>query len=301
MELRQLRYFVAVAEDRHFGRAAGRLHVAQPALSQQIRNLERELDVQLLERASRPISLTPAGEAVLAEARHVLRRLEAAIERTKSAGRGKIGQLTIGFLGSVGHDLIPRLMTEYSRARPDVALHLEEIPFHEQQSAFRDRRLDVAFVRLPLDDPRTPTAVLREDPAVAIVPEGHTLASAPLLSFADLRDERWVLPARATWPAGWDWIQELCRRHGFTPDVAATATSLEVLAGLVAAREGVGFLPAASRALPRPGVAAVPLEDVTTTAAIAWRPDRDDAIVREFVERAIELARSTAGQPAAMG
>ena len=192
-------------------------------------------------------------------------------------------------------------MTEYGRARPGVALDLEEIPFHEQLDAFRDRRLDVAFLRLPLDDERIQTMELREDPTVAIVPDGHRLAASSSISFAELAGQRWVLPARATWPAGWDWIHDLCRSHGFAPDVAATATSLEVLAGLVAAREGVGFLPAASRALPRPGVVAVPLADVTTTAAIAWRPDRDDALVREFVERAVELARRTAGQPAAMG
>ena len=301
MELRQLRYFVAVADHLHFGRAAARLHIAQPALSQQIRNLERELDVQLLERSSRPISLTPAGEAVLLEARHALQRLDAAVKRTKRAGRGTLGQLTIGFIGSVGHDLIPRLMTEYAGARPGVALDLEEIPFHEQLDAFRGRRLDVAFVRLPLDDERIHTEVLREDPTVAIVPDNHRLARAASISFAELAGERWVLPARAPWPAGWDWLHELCRRHGFSPDVVATATSLEVLAGLVATREGVGFLSAASRALPRPGVVAVPIEDVAMTAAIAWPPERDGALVREFVERAIELANHMAGQPAAAG
>jgi DNA-binding transcriptional LysR family regulator len=291
MEFRQLRYFVAVAEERHFGRAAARLHLAQPALSQQIRNLERELGAQLFERSSRPIGLTAAGEAVLGEARRTLRQVEIATERTRRAGRGKLGRLTIGFLGSVAHDLIPKLMTAFSEARPDVALELEEVLFHDQLAGFQSGRLDVAFLREPIDDPRLVTARVRDDPVVAIAAEGHWLGRASSIDLAELADERWVFPARSAWPAGWDWWHDLCRERGFTPELAATATSLEVLVGLVATDEGVSFLPATARALPRPGVVVVPIDDVKSAAAIAWAPERDGALVREFVSTALELAR----------
>ena len=297
MELRQLRYFVAVAEERHFGRAAARLHLAQPALSQQIRNLEREVGAELIERSSRPVGLTPAGEAVLGEARRTLRQVELAIERTRRAASGKVGHLTIGFLGSAAHDLLPKVMTEFSRKRPAVTLELQEIIFHEQQTAFRDGRLDVGFLRLPVDDPALDTAHVYDDPAVALLAEEHRLADADSLALSDLAGEPWVLAARASWPAGWDWWESLWREQD-VPEVAATATSLEVLVGLVATGRGVSFLPATSRALPRPGVAAVPLDGITSTAAVVWPRERGDVLVREFVDTTLRVARADATPPA---
>lgn len=298
MELRQLRYFVAVAEERHFGRAAARLHLAQPALSQQIRNLERDVGAQLIERSSRPVGLTPAGEAVLAEARRTLSQVELAIERTRRAGSGKSGHLTIGFLGSVGRDLLPKVMTEFNRKRPAVTLELHEIIFHEQQAAFRDGRLDVGFMRLPVDDPALDTAPVYDDPAVALLAEGHPLADAGSLALSDLAGEPWVLAARASWPAGWDWWESLWRAQGLTPDVAATATSLEVLVGLVATGRGVSFLPETARALPRDGVVTVPLDGITSTAAVAWPRERGGVLVREFVDTTLRVARDGAPHPA---
>jgi DNA-binding transcriptional LysR family regulator len=260
MELRHLRYFVAVAEEGHVTRAAARLGIQQPPLSQQIRALETELEVQLFRRKPRGVELTPAGEALLAEARIVLNGAEHAITAARRAARGEAGRLGLGFTSSASfHPLVPRLIREFRAASPLVSLTLEEAGTAELVDGLRAERIDAAFVRSPIGPAADLTirAVLEEE-MVAVLPAGHRLAAgaaAARLSLIALEGETFILYRRPLGPGLYDAIIAACQRAGYSPRIGQEAPRMLATLSLVAAGLGVTLIPASMQRIGMEGLA----------------------------------------------
>nr|WP_295659189.1 LysR substrate-binding domain-containing protein [Polymorphobacter sp.] len=246
MELRHFRYFVGVAEELHFGRAAERLGISQPPLSQQIRALEAELGVELFERTSRRVRLTEAGTAFLDEARKTLAQAEHAVATARRADRGEIGELTIGFITSAPlTPLVSTALFDFREAYPAVYLDLTEMPRAAQVERLIERRLDVGFIR-GVEPPVLPpslvaTMVLEEDILVAMRTD-HRLASLTGLSIVDLFDEAFVLYESKLGSGFNEHLTQLCRQAGFEPRVVQEVGALSTLLGLVAAGFGITVL-----------------------------------------------------------
>jgi DNA-binding transcriptional LysR family regulator len=270
-ELRQLRYFVTVAEERNFTRAAQRLHIAQQSLSQQIQTLERQLGVTLLRRSSRGAEPTDVGTVLLREARAVLARADRAVEAVRSAALGEEGTLRVGFLSSVANYLMPPVVRLFHDRHPAVRLEAEEMPVAALVAGARDGSLDAGLSRPPLVDDLEVEEILRE-PVAAVLPEGHPLSGREALTLADLADEPWVLTARSSWPPWHRKYDEDFARVGYRPRVVQRGTSPQNLLALVAAGVGVTRLPLSSRSLRDGGVAFVPLTGEDACVVVFWHP-----------------------------
>ncbi|HET9718473.1 MAG TPA: LysR substrate-binding domain-containing protein, partial [Solirubrobacteraceae bacterium] len=233
MELRQLRYFVAVAEELHFRRAAARLHISQPPLSQQVRQLEEELGTQLLIRNRRRVELTAAGEAFLHDARVILGELEGAVGTARRIGAGQSGRLRINFVGSALLSIIPAAVQAFRRDRPGVEVDLRERPTAEQLRAVRSGAVDLGFVRPPVDelDGLEAELVLRE-PTLAAIPAEHPLARAPRPSIARLAGEPLVLFPRSQAAGFHDLLIATLAVGGQTPRVVQYAPEMTTIVGL---------------------------------------------------------------------
>ena len=192
MELRHLRYFVTVAEELHFGRAAARLFIAQPPLSQQIQQLERELGVSLLARTSRRVQLTPAGAAFLSEARQILSRVTQAADTAKRAARGETGWLGIGFAASATYDLLPAVLHDFRALFPEVALSLQELNAAEQATALTDNHIHVGFARPYAPHPAAVVSAIQQEPFLAALPAAHPLAQESSLRLSALAEEPFI-------------------------------------------------------------------------------------------------------------
>ncbi|TGN65127.1 LysR family transcriptional regulator [Nocardioides eburneiflavus] len=248
MELRHLRYFLAVAEERHFGRAAARLHMAQPPLSQQIKQLEDDLGVQLLNRTTRRVDLTPAGEAYLARVRAILTSVEAAANEAKRIDSGLEGRLVVGCVGSATYSLLPSLARALREQSPGVDFAFQgEMLSRDQIAALRDRSIDLALLR-PSGDPTEQTDLtmltLREEKYVVALPKGHRLASRKQVRVTDLRDEDLIVHSGHGRSAMHDAVSELCRAAGFEPQVRHEVAETSTLVTFVAAALGVAIVPA---------------------------------------------------------
>ena len=243
MDLRHLRYFVAVAEERHVTRAAARLGIQQPPLSQQIRALEAELDVQLFRRKPRGVELTQAGEALFAEAQAILRQVEHAVTATRRTARGEVGRIGLGFTSSASfHPFVPRVIRDYRETYPLVALSLEESGTGELVDSLLAERLDAAFVRSPISQSRGGPAEgiavhsLLEEAMVAALPERHAeaeKAEAGPLALAALASETFILYRRPLGPGLYDAIIAACQRAGFSPIIGQEAPRMLATLSLV--------------------------------------------------------------------
>lgn len=284
MELRHLRYFVAVAEELHFGRAAARLRIAQPPLSRQIRDLEGELGCELLHRTPRKVELTPAGTVFLAEARRLLERVEAAIEAARRASRGQYGKLAVGFVPSVSYTELPEVLRGFRERFPEVEVRIKILGPSEQVRALLDGDLDLGFLRGPVGHPKLEMEQVRVEPLLAALPSHHPLATRPELALSALASEPFVFVPRERAPEYYDQLIALCRGAGFSPRVVQEAAQLELLS-LVAAGFGVSLLPASFRHLRRFGVAFRPLRGRPKSIVVAaWRRDNDSPSLREFLK-----------------
>jgi len=286
MELRTLRYFVAVAEELHFGHAAERLHIAQPALSQQIRKLERQLGVQLLSRTKRRVTVTQPGAFLLEAARLILRQADAAVAGVQSARQGLIGRLGIGLITAVtfrGH--VFNVLREFRERCPGVAVTLKVMTSVEQIRALHQGEIQIGFVRMPVNDASVALeTVVREELLVAL-PRKHRLATAKTIRLADLADDRFVmLPRQAGFglsAQSWD----LCREAGFSPKISQDASELQTMTGLVAAGFGVSLVPASGCMLPRRGVVYRPLRpSQTVEIAAAYSKTSLSPALKAFLE-----------------
>lgn len=292
LDLRRLRYFLAVAEELHFGRAAARLHIAQPSLSQQVRTLERELGVELLCRDKRRVALTGAGEALLREGRRTLAQAERAVDAARAAGEGVAGSLTVGFMGSAGRRLLPLVVRDFRARHPRVSVEIREITLPETNRALRDSVVDIAFVRPIDEDPELVVEPLPNDDLVAVLPTGHALAGSPSLPLAGLAGERFVRPNGDSILRPWmSFLATICDRHGFRPRFTEVeASSLQAIVGLVASGDGISIMSATTHTMPRDGVVAVPIEDESMPLALAWRRADRSRLLARFSALAREAA-----------
>ena len=297
MELRHLRYFIAVAEERHVTRAAERLGMQQPPLSQQIRALERELDVQLFRRLPRGVELTDAGATLLADARAILAHIEHAFAATKRTARGEQGELAVGFTSSAPfHPFVPRVLRAFRQSFPLVSLALEEAGTTELVTALRGEAVDAAFIRSPVADPAGLTVLaLLEEEMLAVLPTGHALASgkAPL-ALAALAGETFVLYRRPVGPGLYDTIIAACHAAGFSPTVGQEAPRITSTLNLVAAALGVSIVPASLQRLHMEGVVFRRIKGSRPRAPLNLVTRRGDpsAALRRFVALVHKAAKS---------
>lgn len=272
MEIRQLRYFVAVAEEGSFTAAARRVHVAQQSLSEQIRALELQLGVRLFDRTPRGAELTVPGKVLLREARGVLARADRAVAAVKQAASGQEGELRIGFLASVANYMIPPVVRAFRERFPNVTVRTAELPIAGLVEGVRTGALDAGLSRPPLVDDLEVEEILRE-PVAAVLPEHHPLADRALLTLEELSEEPWVLTNRSSWPPWHAKYDADFARAGYQPRVVERGTSPQNLLALVAAGVGVTRLPMSSRSLRDGGVTFVPLQDDDASVVLVTRRD----------------------------
>jgi DNA-binding transcriptional LysR family regulator len=300
MELRHLRYFIAVAEEGHITRAAARLGIQQPPLSQQIHALERELDVQLFRRKPRGVVLTDAGRALLDDARAILAQVDHARATTRRTARGEQGRLVVGFTSSAPFvPFVPRVIRAFRESFPLVSLTLEETGTGEMIEALRNELIDAAFIRSPAPDPSGVVVhPLLEEAMVVALPIGHRMASSAddaALKLAALAGETFILYRRPVGPGLYDAIIASCHGAGFSPLVGQEAPRILSTLSLVAAGLGVTLVPASLQHLRMDGVIFRQLAGEPQPKAplnLAYRRDEASAVVRRF----IELVRQTAGE-----
>ena len=281
MDFHQLRLFVAVAEELHFGRAAARVGMAQPPLSQQIRRLEERLGVRLLERTSRRVSLTPGGAHLLGEARDLLARRERIAEETRRAGEEAGVTLRLGFAASSAIGLLPGIVRSLRAASPGISLHLDDRDGVDMAAALRTGDLDAAIVRGPFAAKGVASETVLREPFVAVVPFDHALAKRSEIALADLADEPFVLFPRRTAPDLHDAVVGMCVGAGFSPRVVQEAGGWGSVVGLVAGGAGVTIAPASAATLRPDGACPVAIADPHPHAelVLAYRPDRAGARV----------------------
>jgi DNA-binding transcriptional LysR family regulator len=284
MELRDLRAFLAVAEELHFGRAADRVRVTQPSLSQRIARLEAELGSVLFERTSRRVQLSSAGLAFLPGARSALVEASRAARAVRDAANGGTGELVIGALGSALNGILPPLVRTFLAQCPNVTVDIRQLDTARQLVALHDRRLDVGFVRSAQPAPGIVVTPMKEEPLVAVLPADHRLAANADVSLAALADEPFVFWPRQVSVGFYDEVVAACRRLGFSPHVRFEAHGAETLLGLIAAGLGVSVQPQSYRNLGRAGVVFRALSDpvLTTTLQVAHRRDNPSPVLQRF-------------------
>jgi DNA-binding transcriptional LysR family regulator len=290
VELRHLRYFIALAEARSFGRAAIALGIAQPALSQQIRKLEDELDVVLFRRGNHGTHLTPAGEAFLPGARVALADAADAVATARRAGRSESGHLTVGFVGSAALELIPAALRVFRKFNPGVEISLAEMELTQMAERFERGGLDVAFLRRPVDDRTLSTEPVRIDEMVAVMPDDHPLCHEESIPLSALATEDWVITPSSVSRAKREIFFADCGCSGFEPAVGAEAFSAEAVVGLVASGAGVAMLPKGSNSLRCEGVCSVPIQNQESVMVMAWREDRRTPAITAFMRLTREIA-----------
>lgn len=291
-ELRLLRYFVTVAEERHFGRAAERLHIAQPPLSQQIQKLERQLGAELIDRSRRPIDLTDAGNALFEEARLALTHAERAFAAARKAATGHLGHLHIGALQAAVDGVLSYVMRAHRREYPDVKLELTELTTLEQVAQLVEHRLDVGFMRGPVDEPSLSIQTLIDDPLAAVVSEDDPLATHDRIHPSQLKDQPIVLWTRAAASTTYADVVELFRLHDIEPPVVDEVARIQTILALVASGAGIALLPTSFINLNRKGVRFIPLHGPLPyrPLALVWRTSNQSPSVRCFLEVAMQAS-----------
>jgi DNA-binding transcriptional LysR family regulator len=295
MELRHLRYFVTVAREGHITRAAERLGIQQPPLSQQIKALESEIGAALFLRHPRGVALTDAGRSFLTDAEAVLADVDRAANRARRTARGEVGRIAVGFTTSAPfHPLVARAIREFRATRPDVSFVLEETGSGELLAGLREERLDIAFIRSGLADLQglTVHALLQEDMAAAL-PSRHRLARRPHLTLKDLAAETFILYRRPDGRGLYDVIITACSEAGFSPHVGQEAPRIVSTLNLVAAGLGITIVPASLSRLPLEGVTYRTLKGrpaLKVPLDLACRADEHSAATLGFIELARRLA-----------
>jgi DNA-binding transcriptional LysR family regulator len=292
MDLRQLRYFVAVAEERHYGRAAQRLHMSQPPLSMQIKALERELGIELLERTSRRVALTDAGRAFLERAKTILGAVEEAREVARGAEQGTQGRLEVGFISSATLSLLPPAIRLFRERFGGVEVELKELTSAQQIDALYEGGIRVGLVRLPLRAPGIRFEPVLEERLVVALPSGHALEDLDRVSLETIVDLPLIFFTRQLIPGFHAQIVELFQRVGAFPKVAQHAVHLQTIVGLVASGVGIAILPSSAQRVSREGVVyrALDVPDATSWMGLAWVEGDESKLVRNFIGTVREAA-----------
>jgi DNA-binding transcriptional LysR family regulator len=288
VELRHLRYFIAVGEEEHFGRAAGRLRVVQPALTRQIRQLEEEIGYALFERLKRGVRLTEAGRSFLEEARRLLSDLERGVERTRLVAQGKVGRLRIGFADSATYSgELPSILRDFRDRWPDVRLDLFPSSSVATGAQLREHRLDMGFVYvLPTDLPQLKAHRISAERIVLAIPQSHPLVKRKRVKLVDLKGEPCVWLPRAVAPLYYDRVLSACHAVGLTLNIVQEGNNDTTMLSLVAGGIGLSFtIKSADRRKPD-SVVLKEVEDLRLTVELSaiWRGDNKDPALRNLIE-----------------
>jgi len=285
MELRHFRYAVAVADSLHFGQAAQRLHISQPPLSQQIRQLEEELGVRLFHRTKRQVQLTEAGRMFIAEARVILAQADHASNVAQRVG--ELGQLIVAVAGPADSQIFVDIFRRFGTRHPSVRVALRNMSTAQQVEALREGRIHAGFVVTPIDDPALATETVQHSPIAIALPRGHRLAARHHVPLTDLADERHIMFARHLYPRFFDAIVGACREVGFTLNVVHEVDNLHTARALVAAGLGVCFVPSSLQEERSTAVQIRPvkprLPHVDLHLALAYRRQPISELVQLFV------------------
>ncbi|MQB44322.1 LysR family transcriptional regulator [Rhizobium sp. ICMP 5592] len=291
MELRHIRYFLAVAEELNFTRAARRIGIGQPPLSNQIRDLEEEIGAPLFRRLPHGAELTEAGQVFLPEARAILTKAGQAKALALRAARGELGRLRVGFTGSAAFSpIVPFSVRAFRRAYPEIDLSLAEAHTTRLLERLDAEELDAVFIRPGrVDPPGFRSHVLGEESMVIALPSGHPLAEADTLPLSALSDEPFVLFPRAAGPSLFDEIIAACRRAGFEPILGQIAPQITSIANLIAVELGVSVVPSAVAQIRVPGVSYIPIagDGPMARLTLATRRDERSAVVQNFLARVL--------------
>jgi DNA-binding transcriptional LysR family regulator len=282
-----------VAEELHFGRAAARLHISQPPLSQQIRRLEDEIGARLFRRTNRRVQLTPAGRAFLAEARQTIASAERAVGAAQRAERGELGELVVGYVTSSTYGPLPDVIRMFRKRLPEVELKLRNLRSVHQSQALLDRRIDVGLVRPHTADSRIVYEPFWWEPVVVALPSDHALAHQTAIAIADLAADIFLIAPAEDVAAFHEEVFALCRKSGFTPRVDEGVPDIQAALALVAAGLGIHPVPATLQKFRRRGVVYRPLRTrgLSIEMGLAWRRDDDSALVQHFRAVARETSR----------
>lgn len=296
IDLDLLAAFVAVAEERHFGRGAQRLHLAQPVISRRIQRLEAAVGVALIERTTRHVALTEAGTAFLDDARQLLHDVDLSIARARRVAQGLLGSLTIGFVESAAFELLAPLLRQLATRVPDVTLELRELST-EQQLADLSVDVDIAIVRElgthDLEGEGLASQPLLVERLHAAMPAAHRLAERRTVHLAELSELPFVLFPRPPVPRLHDHLLAVCAEAGFQPNVSAHASQYPTMLAMVAAARGIALVPACARAIRPDDVRLVPIVEsyATTSLSLAWRDPVTPAL-ETFIDAALDIASS---------
>ena len=287
MELRHLRYFIAVAEELHFGRAAKRLCITQQPLSRQIKDLEAELKVELFHRTKRTVRLTEVGAIFLVETRKILQQVDYAVELVKRASQGKTGRLTVGFTGSALNMVLPVAVRQFKQLYPQVDLTLKRMQTPEQVEALHNGQIDLGLLHPPINDDGLVLETIYREQLVVALPDNHPLANVSQpISLQQLANESFILFPRHVGSVLYDRIINLCQQADFSPKVVQEAIPQQTILGLVAAGIGISLIHSSVRTLGRLQVVFRDLLEQTPTleTAIAWNRDTTNLVLPSFVE-----------------
>jgi DNA-binding transcriptional LysR family regulator len=294
IDIRQLRYFQAVAEELHFGRAAARLAIAQPALSRQIQQLEEALGTPLLRRTQRRVELLPAGALLLERSRAIQQELARTLADVRRTGSGELGKLSLGFIHSSTYGLLPTVIRRFRQLYPGIELELHEMPIMVQHAALVRGTIDLGLLRIqnaPAELEMTPVLA---DPFVLALPAKHALAGRARVRLKEVAGEPFVMFNKSEAPLLHDRVQALCEQAGFSPNVVQHATQLHTMVGLVGGGLGVAVVPGTARNLHPKQVRFVQIADKAEPVhiALAWRRGHETPAIRSFRKVTQEVAAS---------
>jgi DNA-binding transcriptional LysR family regulator len=294
MELRHLRYFMMVATELHFGKAAEKLHIAQPPLSKQIQDLEAELGFELFTRTKRSVAITPAGQAFLSEVTQIFQQLDRAIDIGRKTSRGELGQISIGFVGSATYNILPVMLQQFRDRYPHVQIELHELTTDRQLIWLREGRIDIGLIRPPIIERDLDSQIIFQESLVIALPINHHLAMVDSIDLTTLAIEPFILFPRQLAPGLYDPIIAICQAAGFSPQVVQECIQMQTIVSLVSANMGVSILPASIQSAHRQGVIYKPIQvstelvslgvDRIATIAIVWRLNDDSPTINRLLE-----------------
>lgn len=294
MELRQIRTFLSVAETLHFGRSAQLLHLSQPALSLQIKALEDELEVKLLDRSRQGTTLTEAGRIFRDEVVIALEQLEVASQKARWTASGKLGRIRVGFISTAGQEIVPNLIRHFRKLYPGVEFSLRNILTSDQVEMIHNRTLDVGFLRLPIENIKGgDVTVVHREPLVAVLPANHALAKRKEVRLRNLEGERFVMYDRQYAPGFYDFLLGILSRAGVIPNIVQTAGEMSTLVSLVDSAMGVALLPESATRQRISKVAVCPIADRIPASEIGMIVAKGNGLpaVQRFCELAHKVFR----------
>ena len=286
MELRHLRYFIAVAEELHFGRAAIRLQISQPPLSQQIKQLETELGVLLFTRTRQRVDLTTAGKSFLMSAYKITNLAVQACEEAKRVDQGESGQLILAFTGAIAFDLLPTILRSYKEKYPNINVILKQMTTADQILSFKRKAIHVGLVVMPVTSKLVNIELLYEEPFVVALPKSHHLAQQKgEINLVNLLNEQFIMTPRNSGEGYYDSIISLCQSAGFIPKKTQEAEELHTVVSLVASGMGVAILPSSIQFVKNDDIAYIPLSPnlPTYNTGVAWSKSEISPVVHSFI------------------